>query len=339
MFQRLICADLLLKSVLAKPLPPALSNAIRMLLKTEPERTCPACDAGQAIRNGEAVWPPGWRCDICGHVAPCADGIVMFAPALANTASGFDPQAFEALFALEGEHFWFVARNELIVGLIRKYFPDARSFMEVGCGTGFVLRAIATSRNWERVVGSELHPAGLVQARKRLPPDVELVQMDARHITARSLFDLTGAFDVIEHIADDEAVLRGMRASMQEGGGIIIAVPQHPWLWSRADEVAHHVRRYRRGELESKLRGAGFEVLFSTSFTSLLLPMMAASRLRRAKKRAKKRAGKDEDAYEFNVNPALNRLLLRLLQAEVRLTLSGVRWPLGGSRIVVGRAV
>jgi len=255
----------------------------------------------------------------------------MFAPELADTINGFDPRAFDELSKLEAEHFWFIARNELIVGLMGKFFPEARRFMEVGCGTGFVLRAIAQSRKWDRIVGSELHPSGLEYAYKRLPRDLELVQMDARDIPAQGLFDLTGAFDVIEHVADDEAVLRGMRASMLQGGGIIVTVPQHPRLWSRADEVAHHVRRYRRGELEEKFGRAGFKVLFSSSFTALLLPLMAASRLKKAKK--------DDDAYEFNINTTLNKLLLGVLQAEVRLTLAGLRWPLGGSRVVVGQSI
>ena len=126
-----------------------------------------------------------------------------------------------------------------------KFFPNARRFLEIGCGTGFVLRAMARSRAWDRLVGSELHPSGLVYARKRLPSGVEFVQMDARNIAATEMFDLTGAFDVIEHVADDEGVLRGLRAATQSGGGIIVAVPRHPWLWSGADDIAHHERRYR----------------------------------------------------------------------------------------------
>jgi hypothetical protein len=110
----------------------------------------------------------------------------------------------------------------------------------------------------------------------------------------------------------------------------VVAVPQHPSLWSKADEIAHHVRRYRRGELEEKFKRNGFEVLFSSSYTALLLPLFAASRLRKT--------GND-DPYEFAVDPLVNRVLLRTLQAEVRLTIAGMRWPLGGSRVVVGRAV
>jgi SAM-dependent methyltransferase len=201
----------------------------------------------------------------------------MFAPDLADTVSGIDPIVFDELSELEADYFWFVARSELIVGLANKYFPEARRCLEIGCGTGTVLRELAASRSWERLVGSELHPAGLVHARRRLPPGTEFVQMDAHDIPAVGLFDLTGAFDVIEHIADDEKVLRGLRAATRTGGGTIVAVPQHPWLWSRADDLAYHERRYRRGELEAKLRRNGFEILFSSSYTAVLLPLMAAA--------------------------------------------------------------
>lgn len=297
-------------------------------------RRCLSCGAVVPLAPEERIWPLGWCCPACSRVVAHSQGIASFAPELADTISGFDPKAHDELAELETGHFWFVARNEIIVGLVDRYFPGARSFLEVGCGTGFVLRAIAKSRRWDRLAGSELHPTGLAHARKRLPEDVELVQMDARDIPAARVFDLTGAFDVIEHIADDEAVLRAMRSAIADGGGTIISVPQHRWLWSRTDEVAHHERRYARGELEQKLRRNGFEILFSSSFTALLLPLMIASRaLGRGKQTS------EGDNQEFMLNPALNRMFTSILRAEVRLTLAGMKWPAGGSRIVVARAM
>jgi SAM-dependent methyltransferase len=299
-----------------------------------PLRRCIVCDAVEPVVATEPVWPLGWRCSACGHVVAQSEGISLFAPELAETVSGIDPSGFGALSEMEVGHFWFVTRNQLIVGLAQKYFPEARRFLEIGCGTGMVLRELAVSRRWDRLVGSELHPAGLSFARKRLSSEVEFVQMDARNIPAVGVFDLTGAFDVIKHIAEDEAVLRGLRAATRSGGGIIVAVPQHPWLWSRADDFAHHERRYRRDELEAKLLRNGFEVLFSSSFTAWLLPLMAISRLKSCGKK------QDEDIHrEFKVNPHVNRLFTVVLGAEVRMTLAGWSWPAGGSRIVVGRAV
>jgi SAM-dependent methyltransferase len=299
-----------------------------------PTRRCLECNAVESIAATDWVWPTGWRCPACGHVVAQAEGISMFAPELADTVSGFDPRLFDRLSELETSYFWFVTRNELIVGLANKFFPGAHRFLEIGCGNGSVLRALAKSRPWERLIGSELHPSGLAHARRRLPAEVEFVQMDARNIPGVGIFDITGAFDVIEHIADDESVLRGMRAATQTGGGTIIAVPQHPWLWSYTDDLAHHQRRYRRGELEAKLLRNGFEVLFSSSFTALLLPLMAASRLK-----SHANEGKNDRLHEFELNPYINRLFTTILRAEVRLTLAGWKWPAGGSRFVVARAV
>jgi hypothetical protein len=117
-------------------------------------------------------------------------------------------------------------------------------------------------------------------------------------------------------------------------GHRIIAVPQHPWLWSSVDEEAYHQRRYSRGELEVKLRRCGFDVVFSSSFTTLLLPIMAASRFKTRLGRAKKQPG-----IEFAIAPRIHEMLTAILRMEIRMTLAGFNWPAGGSRIVVGRAI
>jgi SAM-dependent methyltransferase len=300
------------------------------------QRLCPSCSAGDQIRPGERTWPVDWRCPACGRGMPIQSGIPLFAPDLADTVHGFDPLGFDRLARMEAIHFWFVARNELIVGLANRYFPNARRYLEIGCGNGAVLAALAACRTWSCLVGSDLHPTGLAHANRRLPRGVEFVQMDARNIPAVAAFDLTGAYDIVEHVADDDAVLRALRRATSPGGGTIIAVPQHPWLWSRADELGYHQRRYRMGELEAKLKRNGFEVLFSSSYTVVLLPLMALSRL---KARAMPQKADADVNRELSVNPRLNRALTALLRAEVRMTLTGLRWPFGGSRVIAARAV
>ncbi len=156
--------------------------------------------------------------------------------------------------------------------------------------------------------------------------------MDAAD-TPGGAFDLIGAFDVLEHIEDDEAVIRSMRRALVPGGGAIFAVPQHPSLWNQQDEMACHVRRYQTGELQEKLTRNGFEILFTSSYNAVLLPLMAASRSLRLTR------DEVDNGAELTIGPLANRLLTACLRAEVRLTLAGMRWPLGGSRFVVARAL
>jgi hypothetical protein len=162
--------------------------------------------------------------------------------------------------------------------------------------------------------------------------------MDARCATVVDAFDVIGAFDVLEHIEEDGAVLAAVQRGLKRGGGVILTVPQHPWLWSRSDEIGHHARRYRRTELVEKVRRAGFRVLFSGSFMTALLPLMVVSRMMSRRHEGASadeiRCAVEADA-ELRVSAAINALLRTILQIEVRATLAGVRFPIGGSRIVV----
>lgn len=304
------------------------------MLPSSPSRFCLSCGQLEPVGDAEPIWPAGWCCTNCGKLPAVEDGIPMFAPDLADTISGFDPASFAHLAEAEATNFWFVARNVLLTGLISKYFPLATSFLEVGCGNGAVLAEVARRGHWQRLAGSELHPTGLAFAKPRMPPRTELVQMDARNIPAQCVFDVIGAFDVIEHIDEDEGVIRAMRRAVKPSGGVVIAVPQHPSLWSEADTIAHHKRRYVRGELEKKMSSNGFEPIFSTSYTSLLLPLMMLNR-----RKAQTNAERDEIMREMHLPKLLNSILTTISRIEVTVTLAGMRWPVGGSRVVVARAV
>jgi SAM-dependent methyltransferase len=143
-------------------------------------------------------------------------------------------------------------------------------------------------------------------------------------------FDVVGAFDVLEHIDQDREVLAGIRKALRPGGALLITVPQHPWLWSPADDYAHHVRRYTRGELRGKLRDAGFEVARLTSFVTILLPAMLASRVLR-----RGRPQEYDPVAEHEQAARLRRPLEATLRAERALIGHGVSLPAGGSLLAV----
>lgn len=249
---------------------------------------------------------------------------------MAAQRGGFPEDAFTRLAQVEPGNYWFEARNHLIVWALRRYFPQAASFLEIGCGTGFVLQAVHTHLPDLALTASDFMDNGLAIARARVP-SATFTTLDARGLVAREAFDVIGAFDVLEHIEEDGLVLERMHAAVRTGGGIVVTVPQHRWLWSRADEVAHHVRRYRRSELVERVRRAGFEVTRVTSFVSVLLPLMALSRWLDA------RRTQPFDGREFEVSRATNGALLALLAIERRLIQFGLSWPAGGSLLLVAR--
>jgi SAM-dependent methyltransferase len=171
-----------------------------------------------------------------------------------------------------------------------------------------------------------------VYARQRVPSAV-FTQLDARCIPFESELDAIGAYDVIEHIEEDETVLQQMHKALKLGGFVFITVPQHRWLWSMVDDFACHVRRYSANKQHEKVCEAGFEIVRSTSFVSTLLPAMYLSRL---VQRHKVNMCMD-DVAGLRINPILNKIFEWLLHFELALIRAGISLPIGGTRMLVAR--
>ena len=288
-------------------------------------KACPACGSTFA---GDA-----WTCPHCDHEPAIIAGFTAFAPALASTSTGFRQEYFGELAALEAGSFWFRARSALIIWAMHRYHPEPRRFLEIGCGTGFVLTGVREAFPDTDLSGSEIFAAGLGFAADRVP-SADLYQMDARTIPFREEFDVVGAFDVLEHIDEDDAVIAEVARALRPGGLFLATVPQHPALWSAQDEHAEHVRRYTAGELRRKVEAAGFGVLRMTSFVSLLLPMMFVSRRRMREVQP----GSEFDAIDAVRLPwAVNKALEVVMAVERGLIRAGVSFPAGGSLLLVAR--
>ena len=246
------------------------------------------------------------------------------------STEGYDREIFDQLVEIEDRSFWFRARNRLIVRLVSEYAEPRARFLEIGCGTGYVLKALVEECGLQ-ATGAELYAEGLEHARRRVPT-ANFVELDAREMPYEASFDLVGAFDVLEHIDDDLGVLRGLHRAVRPGGHALLTVPQHPKLWSAADTFAHHVRRYRRSDLLAKLRQTGFVPVRVTSFVMSPLPLMALSRLRE-----RMGDGRYDPIAELTPPEPANRLLERVLDIERALIERGVDLPAGGSLVVVAQ--
>jgi hypothetical protein len=73
--------------------------------------------------------------------------------------------------------------------------------------------------------------------------------------------------NVLEHIADDRAVLAHLFRVLPMDTRLVFLVPFNPRLTSEFDRQVGHFRRYYTGELEAKMTEAGFVVERSSTST------------------------------------------------------------------------
>lgn len=271
---------------------------------------------------------PDWRCPACGHRPDTGPTGVIFAKPPGSSGATFRPEHFADVERVESTSFWFQGRGQLILWALDTYFPSARSFLDVGCGTGSVLASIQRTHPNIVLAGLELYAEGLGIARKKLG-DVPLYQADLCNLPFTSEFDAIGAFDVLEHITEDEKAMAEVFRAVRPGGGFIVTVPQHPALWSPIDDYSRHRRRYTRIEMLAKLKRAGFEVARCTSFVTVLLPVMHLSR--------QWNRGAVDPHAEFRLPRIFNWCFSRLLDVERFLIRCGGSLPVGGSLLVVTR--
>src|SRR5262249_7415519 len=145
-------------------------------------------------------------------------------------------------------------------------------------------------------------------------------------------FGVVTSCDVLEHIDDDAAVAREFFRSVVPGGGVIVTVPQHRWLWSAVDVYSHHRRRYERRELVDVIQQAGLVVERVTSVVTALLPLMLIS-----PSRQKQLTDDFDPTAELKVGAVVNTVLETALDVERWMIRAGVSMPIGTSLMVIAR--
>lgn len=240
-----------------------------------------------------------------------------------------DRAVFDRMAEIDGEHWWFAARRDILTKLIeRQHLPQNARILEVGCGTGSNLamlqqfgtvhaiepddpaRALASSRSGLEIQGGLL-------------PDGVLLEDGA--------YDLIVLLDVLEHIPDDRGTLEALRPKLAKGGRLLVTVPAMPWLWSAHDLAHHHQRRYTAGGLEQVFHSAGFRVRYRSFFNSLLFPLIVAARA------AGKLTGREGGDDTIPPRP-VNRLLQGLFALERHVVGRG-SLPFGVSLALVAEPV
>lgn len=243
----------------------------------------------------------------------------------------FNEDTYRQMTTYEDISFYIKSRFDLMYWSFLNYFPNTRTILDFGGGTGYWLEALAKRHPDLDLYGSDLSVESLHNMRRRLGEHGEIFHTDAENLPFEAQFDLIGSFDVLEHIDDDIGVIELFRPLLKDGGGVMFTVPQHMCLWSVLDEKTGHKRRYVSNELAKKVTRAGFDVVLDTCFmASLFVPQYISRRFMNQK------PDSNPDS-EHGLPAVLNALFRSVLLAELGLIKMGARFPFGGMRIVAAR--
>jgi SAM-dependent methyltransferase len=189
-----------------------------------------------------------------------------------------DEAAYDVIAEVERTHWWYSARREVLGAVLDAELGGAQPHgfvLDVGCGTGAGYPVVARCGT---PVGMDPSERALRYAAGR--GYRHLVQADGTVLPfASGAFAWVAALDILEHL-DDESAVPEIRRVLEPGGRALVTVPAFPSLWGPQDVAARHLRRYRRGQLERLVTGAGLEIVRRTYINSLLaIPIYAARRL------------------------------------------------------------
>lgn len=237
-----------------------------------------------------------------------------------------DRSVYDHMDRIEAEHWWFVARRDILQTTIRRLIrlPGPASILEAGCGTGGNMAMLS---GFGHLDAFEADDAARRRASCKSGRDIAAGALPNALPETRRRYDLIALFDVLEHVEQDRASLRALAGLLTSEGRILLSVPACQWLWSRHDERHHHVRRYTRRTLRQTAQDAGLEVEHAFYFNTLLFPLAVTIR---ALKSTLGSEAPDDDMP----GPHVNRLLRAVFRTERHLV-GRIAMPFGLSLCAV----
>lgn len=149
--------------------------------------------------------------------------------------------------------------NRWIFRLIEPYL-GAR-VLDVGCGTGNFIEYLSG----RKILGLDVNSTYLSIARRKFKnnKDVQFAQFDlGKSFKKFKKFkpDTVICVNVLEHVKDDEKLIRECSSLLPPNGKLIFFTPAIPSLFGEMDRTYGHFRRYTRKELSEKMKKNGVAV-------------------------------------------------------------------------------
>ena len=173
----------------------------------------------------------------------------------------------------DDQFYWSTARSSMYRDFIDRFVAGRSGrLLDMGCGLGFFLKAVAPHPNWE-AHGCEISPAAVRYARQTLGlPNVICARLEDAALSDDS-FDVVTMWDVLDHLRQPDPVLRHCHRLLRPGGICFLRTPNVVVQLARARlkrlllgvrpgvaylQATHHAHHYSRSSIRSILERNGF---------------------------------------------------------------------------------
>ncbi|MBW2028487.1 MAG: class I SAM-dependent methyltransferase [Deltaproteobacteria bacterium] len=238
-------------------------------------------------------------------------------------------EEYKIMHILEQTHWWFAGKQFLVEEILSRFASmnmssQKRKVLDVGCGTGIILKVL---EKFGTPYGVELSPQAIEFLKKRDLERIACADANQSIPFKSGTFTIITCLDVLEHLDNDLGLMEEMLRVCKPGGYIFVTVPAFGALWSGHDVALHHKRRYARNKLLEVIGNLRCTVEKASYYNTVLFPLILIIR----KSRSLFMPKEDVQSDLFIPVPALLNWALKLLfKAEIR-CLRFMSFPFGVS--------
>lgn len=246
-----------------------------------------------------------------------------------------DKAYYKEYYTSEREHWFFRGRADIIMAHIRAIVSDIEKerseplrILNIGVATGRTSELL----NEFGTVKSVEFDEECYNFTKEHVPELDLERGSILDLQYESnSFDLVCAFDVIEHVEDDQLAVIEMKRVCRKAGAVVLTVPAFMSLWSKHDEVNHHFRRYRLNEIV-KLFKSPDQIIQASYFNFWLFPIAFIFRkLNNLLGLSERGEDTGSDLAISDGSPFVSNIMYRIFTSERHILKRGINLPFGVS--------
>lgn len=132
--------------------------------------------------------------------------------------------------------------------------------LEVGAGTGNFSKLISKQCNNLDIIEVKKKSVEFLKKKLSKLKNIKIYKKDLFSLNKKKKYDSIVMFDVLEHIKEDERVIKKLTSILKKNGKLVVKVPAFNFLYSKYDRLIGHYKRYKKIDFLKMQNKLNFEI-------------------------------------------------------------------------------